>query len=419
MKIYRKKYIDAILSKIENEKLFLLVWARQVGKTTIMEILKQKLEDAHKTLYFNLEDIFGIEFHTKTDFINYFLFEYGFDFYKDGIIFLDEIQYLKNPESLLKSLYDDKQIKTKIIATGSRFWWQKKVWSSLVGRWEIIKVYPFDFFEFLQAKWKNTEFLDDLNNYSENTYKILENYIHEYMQFGWYPKVVISSSKQEKQNELKKIIDRFLEKDFSYFMKTSDLIDFKKVFQFIALNLKNTIKVDNIATHFWISRYKVHQFLTFLLDSYLIYECYPYFHDKSKEYNQNYEIYFNDLWVLNYISWTFNIWNMNENFVYLEILKNNDVQIYFYKKNTGSEIDFIVENADKKLIPIEVKSANKDIIPKIFFSFYDDYEQKIEKFVVTTKDFYTIRNVNNKEVWFFPIFLIGTIITPHSSSIIP
>ncbi|MEF2175073.1 MAG: AAA family ATPase, partial [Candidatus Absconditabacteria bacterium] len=91
MQIYRKKYLDKILSKIDTEKLFLLVGARQVGKTTIMEMLKERLESSFKTLYFNLEDIFGIEFNTKNDFINYFLFEYGFDFYKDGIIFLDEV----------------------------------------------------------------------------------------------------------------------------------------------------------------------------------------------------------------------------------------------------------------------------------------------------------------------------------------
>lgn len=409
MQIYRKKYLDKILSKIDTEKLFLLVWARQVGKTTIMEMLKQKLESSFKTLYFNLEDVFGIEFNTKNDFINYFLFEYWFDFYEEWIIFLDEIQYLKNPESLLKSIYDDKEIKVKVIATWSRFWWQKKVWSSLVGRWEIIKVYPFDFFEFLQAKWKNTDLLESISNYNINTYKMLEIYISEYMQFGWYPRVVLSISKQEKQNEIKKIIDRFLEKDFSYFMKTSDLIDFKKVFQFIALNLKNAVKIDNIARHFSISRYKVNQFLKFLHDSYLIYYCYPYFKDKSKEYNQNSEIYFNDLWILNYISWTFNIWNVNENFVYLEIINNTDFQIYFYKKNTWSEIDFILENIDKELIWLEVKSASKDIIPKIFYTFYDEYDKNIDKFIVTTKDFVKIRKLNDKDVLFIPNFLVWRI----------
>lgn len=409
MQIYRKKYLDKILSKIDTEKLFLLVWARQVGKTTIMEMLKERLESSFKTLYFNLEDIFGIEFNTKNDFINYFLFEYWFDFYKDWIIFLDEVQYLKNPESLLKSIYDDKEIKVKVIATWSRFWWQKKVWSSLVGRWEIIQVYPFDFFEFLQVKWKNTDLLEDISNYNINTYKMLEIYISEYMQFGWYPRVAISISKQEKQNEIKKIIERFLEKDFSYFMKTSDLIDFKKVFQFIALNLKNSVKVDNIARQFSISRYKVNQFLNFLLDSYLIHYCYPYFTDKSKEYNQSSEIYFNDLWILNYISWTFNIWNVNENLVYLEIINNTDFQIYYYKKNTWSEIDFILENNDKELIWLEVKSASKDIIPKIFYTFYDEYYKNIDKFVVTTKDFVKIRKLNDKDVLFIPNFLVWRI----------
>lgn len=409
MKIfYRKKYIDRIINNIEKEKLFLLVWARQVWKTTIMEILKEELEKKYKSLYFNFEDFFGIEFKTKNEFINFFKFEYKFDFYNEWIIFLDEIQYLNNPESILKSLYDDKEIKVKIIATWSRFWGQKKVWSSLVWRWEIIKVYPFDFFEFLEFKGKDISIFQNLNNYKEANYILIEKLLEDYQTFGWYPSVVRAENRQDKINETKKIIDRFLEKDFTYFMKTSDLIDFKKVFQFISLNIKNIIKVDNIATTFWISRYKINQFLDFLFDSYLIYDCYPYFNDKSKEYNQNYEIYFNDLWVLNYISWNNNLWNINENFVFLEILKNNhNKNIYFYKKNTWSEIDFIVENNENMLIAIEIKSWNKDIIPKVFNSFYDNYKEKLESFLVTTKSLYKYRKLQDKDVIFIPNFMVS------------
>lgn len=409
MKIYRKKYIDKILSKVNIEKLFLLVGARQVWKTTILNILNENLSKQYKTLYFNFEDVFGIDFKTKKDFINYFKFEYNFDFYEESVLFLDEVQYLQNPESLLKSLYDDKEIKTKIIATWSRFWGQKKVWSSLVWRWEIINVYPLDFFEFLQFKWKNPNIFD--NNINENSYKLIQPYIKEYKEYGWYPAVVLSQTRENKENELKKIIDRTIEKDFIYFMKTDDIIDFKKIFQFIALNTKNIIKIDAISQEFSISRYKVKQFIKFLEDSFLIYSCYPYYTDKSYEYNKHPEIFFNDLGFLNYISWTFNTWNINENFTYLELLKSgNTKEINYYHKKNWSEIDFIITNKKFKLIPIEVKSSDKDNVPIIFKSFYNDYQDKIDFFVVITKSKYNVRKIKAKKIIFIPSFMIWNII---------
>ncbi len=166
--------------------------------------------------------------------------------------------------------------------------------------------------------------------------------------------------------------------------------------------------LENIATQIWISKYKVNQFITFLLDSYLIFECYPYFTNKSKEYNQNYEIYFNDIWILNYISGNFEIWSINENFVYLEVLKTlKSKNIYYYKKVTWSEIDFIIENDDKKIIAVEVKSANKDNIPKIFNSFLLDYSNVLNKFIVTTESILVKRSIEDKEVLFIPSFLIS------------
>ncbi|MDQ7023182.1 MAG: AAA family ATPase, partial [Candidatus Gracilibacteria bacterium] len=79
------------------------------------------------------------------------------------IFILDEVQYLKNPESLLKSIYDDKKIKTKIIATGSRFWGQKRLGSSLVGRGKILFIKTFSFLEFLELKGKKIDNLEGID----------------------------------------------------------------------------------------------------------------------------------------------------------------------------------------------------------------------------------------------------------------
>lgn len=96
---YRKKYMDRITATIEKDRLILLVGARQVGKTTIMDMVRDVLEGwGEKCLYFNFEDFFGRTFASKAEIVDFFRFEYGFDLAEPGVLFLDEIQYLDNPE---------------------------------------------------------------------------------------------------------------------------------------------------------------------------------------------------------------------------------------------------------------------------------------------------------------------------------
>ncbi len=408
MIIKREKYLNLLKEALEREKVIILTWARQVWKTTI--ILQFQKELTVKNLYVNLEDYFWIKFKSKQEFINWLKLNFNFDVYEDGVLFLDEVQYLEDPESILKSLYDDVNVKTKIIATWSRFWWIKRVGSSMVGRWEMIKVYPLSFSEFLFFKWKDISFLNQ-QNYTKNIYELIEEDLKEYFKFGWYPAVVLAASKEEKILQLKKIIDRFLEKDFLYFMKTEDLIDFKKFFLYVVSNIWNLFKAESVAQELWLNRYKVSKFLKFLEDSFLVYRVYPFFSDKTKEYSSRFEVFLNDLGFVNYFWWNVDIWKINENFVFNEILKvNKNYELYYWKNISWSEIDFVIQDLMGRLIPIEVKSNDKDNIPKIFKSFNEIYWEKISFFVRTTKSIFTKRYLWEKEVIFIPNFLIEKIL---------
>jgi predicted AAA+ superfamily ATPase len=66
--------------------------------------------------------------------------------------------------------------------------------------------------------------------------------------------------------------------------------------------------------------------------------------------------------------------------------------LYFYRKRNESEIDFVLQS-NWKLIPIEVKTSDKDNIPKIFESFCKKYSEKIKFFVKTSKTLQKQRNL--------------------------
>jgi len=348
-------------------------------------------------LFLNLEEIVWLP-ENLIQFKQFLELEYNFDLSKPWYLFLDEVQVLQNPETFVKMLYDSPEVKAKLIVSGSRFWWEKKVWSSLIGRWYFINVWPFDLEEFMKIKGKK------LINTSWN---LIWKYVEEYLAFGWYPKVVLAVSKQTKLQELERIVDRFFEKDFVYFFEKGELINFKKVFQFLALNLKNIVKYDALATQLSISRYKVQKFIKFLEDSFLIWQVPPFFTDKAKEFSAHSKFYFVDTGILNYVRWNFDIsldkgWVV-ENFVFTH-LRRKFKEIFYYHTQKGSEIDFIVsffdENLQKKVIPIEAKASDRVKIPKIFYSFYNRYKDLIKYFVVTTKDFEGEKNIENMKVKF-------------------
>lgn len=411
----RVKYLDKIYKELENQKLVMLLWTRQVWKTTILETIKEELK--WKIYYFSFEDdFFKMEFRDKKDFINYFSLSLWVDFYSEWYFLFDEFQYVKNGEQILKSLYDDREIKIKFIITWSGLWtyWENNNWT-LVWRWAEIFIYPFDFMEFLEFSWIKTGLLN-IENINENTNLLIDKYYNEYLTFWWYPKVVLSKTKEDKINELEKIITRYIDRDISFLIKKEELIDFKKFFIYIQSQIWNLVKKEAIWEYLWLKVRLVEKFLFILEKTLFIYRVFPFFTDKSKELSSLPKFYFWDIWVVNFLQKSFdfreNNWQIVENFIFNELQKNkkfNSDEIKTYKKITKSEIDFIYDWFDK-FIPIEVKSWLKKAIPKIFFTFEQDYNKKTTSYILTSLSYNLTLNIEEKKLYIIPNWFIWKII---------
>ena len=137
-----------------NRKPLVIRGARQVGKSTLVELFAQQSQKTLRNLNLErhpeLSDIFSgknpeqiiqqIEFLPKMGKIG-----------NDTLLFLDEIQLVKNTPSVLKYLYD--HYKIKFVVTGSSSYYLKNFFSeSLSGRKKIFELYPLNFSEFLDFK---------------------------------------------------------------------------------------------------------------------------------------------------------------------------------------------------------------------------------------------------------------------------
>ena len=94
-----RKYFDIIEKELEYEEISVLIGSRQVGKTTIMKYLYDKVKEKSVFLSFDNIEILNLFENNEQLFKEQYVDSYD-------IIFIDEIQYSKQSGRILKYLYD-------------------------------------------------------------------------------------------------------------------------------------------------------------------------------------------------------------------------------------------------------------------------------------------------------------------------
>ena len=108
---------------------------------------------------------------------------------------------------------------------------------------------------------------------------------------------------------------------------------------------------------------------------------------------------------------------LEENFVLTQLLKSKNpiVDLFFWQRKGGFEIDFVLYDfLNKKLIPIEVKSKDTDNIPKIFDTFESVYGEMVDIYVIMNKSIKKERSFGNKIVNFLPLHAKQNSLQPNS-----
>ena len=417
----RNHYLSKIKEELVNYKILFLIWPRQVGKTSLLLSLSEYWI-VWKHVYVSFDEVIWLNtsFDNSNSFLDFIWQKWGDE---DGVtcIILDEIQVVNNIWILLKGLHDKfkrEKKKIKIIASGSGslniFRW---ISDSLIWRKTIINVYPFSFKEFLEYNKFDVNLINNENIY-DWMLKDLLYLFEEYISYGWYPEVVFTKYEKAKLQILTDIYKDYVYKDISFFLKEKEIINFEKFLKLVGHQVWSLMKIDKVVQDTWISRRSIEKFLFLVENTFVLGILNPYVKNKKKEVFSHKKTYFIDLWILRKITWVSQIewdirWKFVENFVYLELLKYKDSlqNIYFWQKKSQSEIDFILENEfDWTIIPIEVKAWNKTNMPIIFKSFYKDYSNVIDKFVILNKQCIESKKYNDTIVELLPYVVLFSIL---------
>lgn len=245
--------------KSRNRKPLVIRGARQVGKSTLVELFANKygkdLLNVNLERYPELSDVFDtkdpnqiiqqIEFLPGMQRIN-----------QNALLFLDEIQSVPEAIPALRYFYEDKP-PLPVLGAGSllEFVLSDHSFSMPVGRIQYLHMGPMTFSEFLQGigEEKLSSFIlnyEPGQSIGEVAHKRLLSLLRSFYYVGGMPEAVAVFAETQSYKQVStvhnSIIETYLE-DFPKYIGSRNLNRMRKVFHFIARNVGKKIKYSNIS----------------------------------------------------------------------------------------------------------------------------------------------------------------------------
>ncbi len=356
--MYSRKKLNEIKPYLLTDDVIIIHGARQTGKTTLLKMLMKAYPDK-EVCFFDLEDgrLLEVCEQGAKAVVEYLKQNNGFKNQERFFLFVDEIQYLKNPSSFLKIMHDHyTQIKL-IVSGSSSFEIKSKFKDTLVGRTVNFELFPLDFEEFLIFKKKKY----DLS--MEITLPLLHDELNklyrEYVAFGGYPKIVLADSIEKKERYLQQIIDTYIKQDIRDLANIRNIDKFNRLLHVLASQSGQLLNVVELSNTTGLSRQTIEEYLFILENTYIIKLLNPFSRNVRSELFKRQKIFFYDTGLLN-ILWLKTLppeitGGAYKTSVFSEFIKNYGREnIRFWRTQDKKEIDFIVMNRNEP-VPVEVK----------------------------------------------------------------
>ncbi|MDZ7586428.1 MAG: ATP-binding protein [Patescibacteria group bacterium] len=317
---------------------------RRTGKTYL---LYQTIEKLLKTLtreevvYLNFEDERIIRPSTEilTDLIPEIQALYG---KKPKYLFLDEVQLIPHWSKWVRRILDTETIQLFITGSSSKMS-SAELPTELRGRaWET-KVTPLTFKEFLYFKQATIDAGKLAFMKSEAArFRFL---FDEYLTFGALPAVVLTTS-EKKQELLQSYFQTVVQRDISERYRIDNDVALKIVLKLLLNSTYITIsKLHNSLKSLGIpvGKSTVDNYISYIETAYFMKELYLYKPAVINQLLYPRKVYFIDTGFMTALSTKFsrNTGRLLENLVFNQLARKQET-IYYYKDDSGREVDFVI-----------------------------------------------------------------------------
>jgi len=321
---------------IKSKQISVISGIRRAGKSTLMLQLADNFSAFH---FITFDDERLINFQVS-DF-NTLMVELN-KIKTAKVIIIDEVQNIEGWERFVRRLHDEEY---KVILSGSN----SKLLSSelathLTGRYIKTELYPFSFSEYLQLHQI------DHNDKTTSNISSINKLFDQYLEKGGFPEYCIS----DEDEYLKRIYEDVLYRDLIVRFGIKNIKGFKNLSQYLFTNFTKETNYNTLAGLLgFSSTTSVRDYISFLSESYMLFELYRYDFSLKKQYTSNKKIYAIDNGLRNKVSFRLgsDLGQLLENTIFIE-LKRRGVDVWYYKTKNNLEIDFLWFNNEPELLQI-------------------------------------------------------------------
>jgi len=207
----------------------------------------------------------------------------------------------------------------------------------------------------------------------------------EYLNYGGYPRVILSEGQEEKRQVMREIYTSYVDRDISGLLRLSRPDAFRKTLALLASQIGQLLNMTTLSGQAGISAPTLKNYLYYAEKTFSIALVQPYFRNLQKEITKAPTPYFVDLGLRNLV---LNKWGMLteandlgfvfQNLVYhLLCAKHPGMPVKYWRTVGKAKVDFVVEDASRGgIFPVEVKfgALRQPAVTRSLRSFIEKYQ---------------------------------------------
>lgn len=362
---------EALKSILRGDKIGIILGARQVGKTTLVEHVLA----GRNALFLNFDvDV------DKQRFLAAAALSPADGLKSLGnpdVLVVDEAQRLSEAARIVKGWHDSR-LPVKILLLGSSSLnLLDQTAESLTGRNDKLRLPPLTFEETLRGQdWYSDAYTPAV--LLEQLAAPLRVSLLQALAFGAYPEVVLA---EDKPRLLRLLSSDYLWKDIlqTGLVKSPNLI--KRLLTLLAHQVGSEVSTHELATQLQMARPTVERYLDLLEQTYVIFRLPSFSTNPRKEIARSKKVFFWDTGIRNALLNAFSIEELRpdigalwENWVIAEAAKHNLLrggvgELFFWRSRAQSEVDLVVKTGDR-LRAFEIKWRPKRPTGRAFSAQY-------------------------------------------------
>ena len=374
----RRHLRTQILQALKHFPVLLLTGARQVGKSTLVQSL---IGPSWKARYLTLDDraVLDAALRDPDGLINA----------NEPPLVIDEVQKAPDLMRAIKRVVDRDHKPGQYLLTGSaNIMNLSGVSETLAGRVALNTLYPLSWPEFLgkepPAILKNLFEAKDtrqlLKTLSRSPVKEYRKEIGKMILSGGYPTPTLMDSLLARAQWFDSYRQTYLERDLLQIKAIENIPDFNRLSVLAAFRTGGLLNLSDLSRESGLPFSTLRRYMNLLEVTYQIFLLRPYHANIGKRLVKTPKLYFSDTGMASYLRGV-DHWSalerqgktgaMVETWVCSELIKligSSDfrMQIFFWRTQTGSEVDFLLEHSGES-VALEVKWSHKiedsDITP--------------------------------------------------------